>query len=141
MLRIRTLVIAVSFIVTSSVLQAQSNDFATGNMPMDANAMDTNGDKMISKQEFTTYMEKTFAAMAKGASSVSVSDAAQDFARGNMHFSAKAMDADHDGTISKDEFMAYTEKKFVRLQNADGEISVSDLAAYFARGNMHPKSK
>ena len=117
---------------------AQSNDFASGNMHFDANDIDTNGDHMITKDEFMAYGNKMWGMMSKGADTMSVSDAATDFARGNMRASAKAMDTDHDGMISKDEFMAYEGKRFDKYKNAGGMVSVADATKYFARGNMHP---
>jgi len=114
---------------------AQSNDFATGNMHFSAKDMDTNGDHMISKDEFMQYGEKMWGMMSKGKDTIPVRDAAADFARGNMRFSAKAMDADHDGSISKEEFMAYGEKKFDKMKNKDGMMTVEDATKNFARGN------
>ena len=125
-----------SALLLTTLLQAQSNDFATGNMRMDANAVDVNGDKMISKQEFMVYMEKTFSPMSKDGAPVSASDAAQQFARGNMRFSAKSMDTDHDGMISKAEFMTYMAKKFERMKNANGNVPVELAAEHFATGSM-----
>ncbi len=116
---------------------AQSNDFATGNMHFSAAEMDVNGDHMISKDEFMQYSGKMWSTMSKGAATISVQDAAQDFARGNMRFSAKMMDADHDGTISKDEFMAYGERKFDKMKDKSGMMTTADAAKYFSRGNMH----
>ena len=120
---------------------AQSNDFATGNMHFDAAAIDLNGDHMISKDEFMQFGEKMWSMMSKGAATITVHDAAQDFARGNMRFSAKVMDADHDGTISKEEFMAYGEKKFDLMKDKSGLMTTADATKYFARGNLHRDSK
>jgi EF hand domain-containing protein len=78
--------------------------------------------------------------MSKGSPTISVHDAAQDFARGNMRFSAKMMDADHDGTISKEEFMSYGEKKFDKMSK-NGMMTTADATKYFSRGNMHGDSK
>jgi hypothetical protein len=119
----------------ATVAGAQSNDIATGNMHFSANDMDANGDHMISKDEFMQYEGKMWATMSKGKDTVSVPDAASGFARGNMRFSAKAMDTDHDGSISKEEFMNYGEKKFDKMKNKDGMMSVEDAATNFARGN------
>ncbi len=116
---------------------AQSSDFAKGNMHFDAAAMDANGDHMISKDEFMQYGEKMWGMMSKGAATVAVRDAAQEFARGNMRFSAKMMDADHDGTISKEEFMAYGERKFDKMKDKGGMMTAADATKYFSRGNMH----
>jgi secreted Zn-dependent insulinase-like peptidase len=120
---------------------AQSNDIATGNMHFSAGEMDVNGDHMISKDEFMQYGEKMWTTMSKGAATITVSNAAQDFARGNMRFSAKMMDADHDGTISKEEFMAYGEKKFDKMKDKSGMITTADATRHFARGNMRSDSK
>ena len=114
---------------------AQSTDFATGNMHFSAKDMDANGDHMISKEEFMQYGEKMWGMMSKGKDTIPVRDAAADFARGNMRFSAKAMDSDHDGSISKQEFMAYGEKKFDKMKNKDGMMTVEDATKNFARGN------
>jgi secreted Zn-dependent insulinase-like peptidase len=134
-----TLVTAVTLAFTAGA-RAQSNDIATGNMHFNAAEMDVNGDHMISKDEFMQYGERMWSTMSKGAATVAVRDAAQDFARGNMRFSAKVMDADHDGTISKDEFIAYGEMKFEKMKDKSGMMTTADATRYFSRGNMHPGS-
>lgn len=64
--------------------------------------------------------------------------ATEDFAHGNMHFDAKAMDTDHDGMISKDEFMKQHEAMWGKMKkDKDGMISVSSTD--FGRGGMHAK--
>jgi secreted Zn-dependent insulinase-like peptidase len=118
-----------------AVAVAQTNDIATGNMHFSAKDMDTNGDQMISKDEFIQYEQKLWAMMSKGSSTISMSDAASDFARGNLRFNAKAMDADHDGNISKEEFLAYGEKKFDKMKNKDGMMTIEDATKNLARGN------
>jgi hypothetical protein len=118
---------------------AQTNDFATGNMHFDAKAMDTNGDHMISKDEYMKYGETMWGMMAKSANALSVNDAARDFAQGNLRFSAKAMDANHDGSITKEEFMTYAQHKFDKMKDAGGMMSVDDAATKLARGNTHAK--
>jgi hypothetical protein len=71
-----------------------------------------------------------------------VVEAAQDFARGNLRFDAKAMDANHDNMISKDEFMKYAEQKFDRMnKDPQGAISVVEAAQAFSRGNQRVASK
>jgi len=87
------------------------------------------------------YGDTMWQMMAKGAPSIPVAQAAQDFARGNLRFDAKAMDTDHDGTVSKDEFMKYAEQKFDKMKNSQGMISVADAATNFARGNQRVASK
>lgn len=128
-------------VALSAGAHAQSGDVASGNMHFDAKDMDTNGDHMITKDEFMAYGEKMWSMMSKGSNTISVHDAAADFARGNMRASAKAMDTDHDGNISKDEFMAYEGKHFDMHKDAKGMMSVSDATKYFARGNMHPETQ
>jgi hypothetical protein len=122
-------------------VHAQSNDFATGNMHFSAEEMDVNGDHVISKDEFMQYGEKMWSMMSKGAPTITIHDAAQDFSRGNMRFNAKMMDTDHDGTISKEEFMAYGGKKFDKMKDKNGMMTTADATKYFARGNVHPDSK
>ena len=119
---------------------AQSSDFATGNMHFNAAEIDVNGDHMISKDEFMQFGAKMWDMMSKGAPTISTRDAAQDFARGNMRFGAEKMDTDHDGTISKEEFMSYGEKKFDKMSK-NGMMSTADATKNFSRGNMHPEAK
>jgi hypothetical protein len=125
-------------LVVNGTSSAQSSDIATGNMHFDAKAMDNNSDHMITKDEFMAYGDKMWAALSKGADTIPVGDAATGFARGNMRASAKAMDIDHDGKISKAEFIAYEGKRFDKVKNANGMVSVADATKYFARGNMPP---
>lgn len=121
----------------STGTRAQSDDIATGHMNFSAKDMDINRDSMISRDEFMAYGEKMWGMMSKGASTISVDEAAQDFARGNLRFNAKAIDTDHDGTISKDEFMTYGGKRFDMLKGRDGKLSVADATWSFGRGNLH----
>jgi hypothetical protein len=73
--------------------------------------------------------------MAQGKDTIPVAVAAKDFATGGVAFSARAMDTDHDGTVSKQEFLAYAGKKFDTMKKTDGMVSVTDMAKAFARGN------
>jgi EF hand len=122
--------------------QAQTsnrNAFATGNpMHFDAKAMDTNGDGMITKEEMMAYAEKMWDMMANGHDTIRISRATKDFATGGLAFNAAAMDTDHDGTISKQEFLAYAEHKFDKMAHPNGMISVQEAARAFARGNTPP---
>jgi hypothetical protein len=128
--------LAVVALSTSAVAVAQKASFANGNMMFDAKAIDTDGDHMISRDEFMKFGETAWAAMSNGADSIPVQSAAQDFARGNMRFSAKGMDANHDGKITKEEFMAYGAAKFDKMKDAKGMISVPDATKDFSRGNQ-----
>jgi hypothetical protein len=62
----------------------------------------------------------------------------QDIARGNMpmHMDVKAMDTNHDGMISKDEFAAYGEKIWQVISRGSATVAVSTAAIDFATGNM-----
>ncbi|MEP7242690.1 MAG: EF-hand domain-containing protein [Gammaproteobacteria bacterium] len=116
---------------------------SVGNMHFDAAAADSNGDHMISKDEFMKYGETMWERMARSASvSMPVVDAAHNFSRGNVQFDAKAMDANGDGMISKEEFMKYGESKFDHMKkDSAGMLSVADAARDIGSGNMHPDSK
>jgi EF hand len=115
---------------------SQSNAFATGgNMHFDAKAMDTNGDGMVTKDEMMAYAEKMWDMMAQGKDTIRISVAAKDFATGGLAFNARAIDTDHDGTISKKEFLAYAGRKFDKMKHPDGMISVQEAAKAFARGS------
>jgi EF-hand domain pair/EF hand len=133
---------AAALVLLAGGAQAQtSNAFATGNpMHFDAKAMDTNGDNMITKEEMMAYAEKLWEAMANGQDTIRISVAAKDFATGGFAYNATAIDTDHDGTISKKEFLDYAEHKFDKMAHANGMISVQEAAKAFARGGP-PASK
>jgi hypothetical protein len=131
---IRLIIAGVSLLVGSSAY-AQSNEFATGNMHFDAKDMDTNGDHMITRDEMTTYAEKQWDQMAQGKDTIPISAAAKDFASGGVNFNARTIDTDHDGTISKAEFVAFAGKKFDSMKQTDKMVSVADMAHAIARGN------
>jgi Ca2+-binding EF-hand superfamily protein len=108
---------------------SSSTTFAQGGMHFSAKAMDTDNDGMISKDEFMKYHSDMWDQMTKDSNgSMSVSDASSSFARGGMHISATKMDADHDGTITKDEFMSYEATHWSLLpKDASGQISVANM--------------
>jgi hypothetical protein len=138
MQRVR-LVIAGMLLVVSSGAFAQSNEIATGNMHFDAKDMDTNGDHMITREEMVAYAEKQWDMMAQGKDTIPISAAATDFASGGVNFNARKIDADHDGTISKAEFVAFAGKKFDSMKKTDNMVSVADMARSISRGNtMQP---
>lgn len=122
----------------TSAAYAQSNEFATGNMHFDAKDMDTNGDHMITREEMAAYGEKMWEMMAHGAKTIPIAVADKDFASGGVNFKAHAIDTDHDGSISKEEFLAYTNRKFESMKKTDGMVSVADMARAIARGNTYP---
>ncbi len=128
-----------ALLLIASAAQAQTNSFATGNMHFDAKEMDTNGDQMISREEMMSYSEKMWESMAHGQDTLPVQVAAKDFATGGVAFNAHAIDTDHDGSISKAEFLAYMGRKFDKMKNSNGMVSVTDAAQAFARGNSHPR--
>ena len=122
----------------ASPIHAQSNEFATGNMHFDAKEMDTNGDHMITREEMIAYAEKTWEMMAHGKQTIPVGVADKDFASGGVNFKARAIDADHDGTISKEEYVAYATRKFESMKKTDNMVSVDDMAKAISRGNTYP---
>jgi hypothetical protein len=135
--------ICAAALLLSGAAYAQGNEFATGNMHFDAKDMDTNGDHMITREEMTQYAEKQWAMMAQGKDKIPIDVAGKDFASGGVNFKARAIDTDHDGTISKDEFVAYTGKKWDTMKKTDNMVSVTDMARAIARGNTEaakPKS-
>ena len=116
--------------------QAQNNDFATGNMHFDAKDMDSNGDHMVTRAEMQQYAEKLWEMMAHGKTTIPIEVSVKDFASAGVNFSARAIDTDHDGSISKEEFLAYTGKKYDGMKKTRGMVPVEDMAKAFARGNV-----
>jgi hypothetical protein len=145
MLKMRLMISAASLLLSGGAY-AQSNDFATGNMHFDAKEMDTNGDHMITRDEMIAYAEKSWDQMAQGKDTIPITVAAKDFATGGVNFHARAIDTDHDGSISKAEFVAFAGKKFDGMKKTDNMVSVDDMAHAIARGNTSaagakPKAK
>jgi len=130
----RLLIAGVSLLLAGGAY-GQSNEFATGNMHFDAKDMDTNGDHMITRDEMVAYAEKQWDQMAQGKDTIPISAAAKDFATGGVNFKARAIDTDHDGSISKAEFVAFAGKKFDGMKKTDNMVSVADMARSIARGN------
>jgi hypothetical protein len=131
-------VISAAALLVAGAAYAQGNEFATGNMHFDAKEMDTNGDHMITRDEMVKYAEKQWEMMAHGKDTIPITVAEKDFATGGVNFKARAIDTDHDGTISKDEFVGYTGKKFDTMKKTDNMVSVTDMAKAIARGNTNP---
>ena len=137
MLTNKSLMTAVLLVLAGGA-SAQSNEFATGNMHFAAIDMDTNGDHMITREEMVGYAEKQWEMMAHGKDTIPIGVAAKDFATGGVNYKARAIDTDHDGTISKEEFVAYAGKKFDSMKKTDNMVSVADMAKAISRGNTNP---
>jgi hypothetical protein len=138
--KVRTVLFLAALLSARVGLAADADDFGRGNMHFDVAEMDANHDGMVTKDEFMAYGATMWGRMTGGKDTISVADAGKAFANGNMAFSAKKMDADKDGTISKDEFMKYGEAMWNKqAKDANGMIAVADAAKDFSRGNMHPK--
>jgi len=131
-------VISAALLLLVGGASAQTNQFATGNMHFDAKDMDANGDHMITRDEMVKYAERQWEMMAQGKDTIPISVAAKDFATGGVNFKSRSIDTDHDGTISKDEFVAYAGKKFDAMKKTDHMISVTDMAKAISRGNTNP---
>jgi hypothetical protein len=132
--KVRSLIAGVLLVQAGAAL-AQSNEFATGNMHFDAKDMDMNGDHMITREEMVAYAEKQWDMMAHGKDTIPIAVAEKDFATGGVNFKARTIDTDHDGTISKTEFVAYAGKKFDSMKKTDNMVSVDDMARAISRGN------
>jgi hypothetical protein len=136
------LAICATLLSLAGSVEAQSNDFATGNMHFDAREMDTNGDHMISREEMVAYAEKTWEMMSHGKDTIPVGIADADFGSGGVNFTAHTIDTDHDGTISKQEFISYATRKFDGMKKANGLVSIEDMVKATVSGNTYSgKSK
>lgn len=129
---------AASLLLLAGGASAQSNEFATGNMHFDAKEMDTNGDHMVTREEMLAYAAKSWESMAQGKDTIPIAVAAKDFASGGVNFKARSIDTDHDGTISKEEFVAYAGRRFDHMKKTDHMVSVDDMARAIARGATNP---
>jgi hypothetical protein len=136
MCKLHLLILAVALPLAGAVC-AQTNDFATGNMHFAAKDMDTNADHMITREEMVAYAEKAWDTMAQGKDTIPIQVAAKDFATGGINFKARAIDTDHDGSISKAEFVAYAGRRFDTMKKTDNMVSVQDMARAIARGNTN----
>lgn len=134
----RLIWLALFAVVFGATAYGQNNDFATGNMHFDAKEMDTNGDHMITREEMMAYAEKIWRMMSHGKSTIPIEVSEQDFASGGINAHAREIDTDHDGSISKKEFLAYLERRYDGMKKTDGMVPVDEMATAFARGNMPP---
>jgi hypothetical protein len=131
--------------------------FATGGYasglrtPEMMHKIDTNGDGMISKDEWIAYQEKVFAMLDKNKTGVLnakifidpsggelVTFATGGYARGlrtpeMMH----KIDTDGDGTISRDEYMAYQLKIFEMMDTSTTHKGMLSPQEMFATGGAN----
>ena len=128
--------------------------FATGGYarglktPAIMHKMDTNGDGMISKDEWIAFQEKVFAMLDKAKSGMLdekefmgpggaelVSFATAGYARGlKTKEMFKKIDTDSDGTISKDEWLNLQKKVFEMMDTNPSHKGMLDHNEFFGRG-------
>jgi hypothetical protein len=136
--RLAKRVACAALVSVAGLVHAQGNDFATGNMHFDAREMDANGDHMITREEMIAYAQKTWEMMAHGKDTIPVGIADRDFASGGINYAAHTIDTDHDGTISKQEYVAYATRKFEGMKKTNGMVSVDDMVKATVSGNTYP---
>jgi Ca2+-binding EF-hand superfamily protein len=127
----RLLVLLAAGALTSVAFgQADSSaELARGGMHFNARDIDADHNGVISKDEFMKYHADVWDRMTKSSGgSMATNDVAANFARGGMHVNVGAIDADHDGVITREEFMKYEANHWDMLpKDAQGAISVSDF--------------
>jgi hypothetical protein len=119
-------------LISTAYAQNNVSDFIT-NMHFDAKDMDTNKDHMISRDEMQAYAEKMWASMSNGKSTIPIALSTENFATAGVNMDAVAMDTDNDGSISKQEFVAYTLKRYDAMPKTNGMVSVDVMAKAFVR--------
>jgi hypothetical protein len=97
--------------------------------------MDTNHDHMITPAEMQAYAEKMWDSMSKGKATIPIALSTEDFATAGVNLNAKDMDTDHDGSISKEEFLAYTMKKYDGMKKTNGMVPMDIVQAALSRSN------
>jgi hypothetical protein len=137
MLKLRLIGLAIfAMVLIPAYAQNAASDFIT-NMHFDAKDMDTNGDHMISREEMQKYAEKMWDEMSNGKATIPIAVSTKDFATAGVNFRAKEMDTDNDGSISKEEFLAYTLKRYDGMPKTHGMVPVDVMAKAFARANSN----
>jgi len=128
------LIALTAFVVVLIPAHAQTDVTAAITMThFDAKDMDTNGDRLISRDEMQAYAEKMWKEMSNGKATIPIALSTKDFATAGVNMSAKEMDTDNDGSISKQEFIAYTLKKYDAMPKTNGMVPVDELQKAFAR--------
>ena len=108
---------------------------AITNMHFNAKDMDTSHDHMITPAEMQAYAEKMWQSMSKGKATIPIALSAEYFATAGVNLNAKDMDTDHDGSISKEEFLAYTMKKYDGMKKTNGMVPMDIVQAALSRSN------
>src|SRR5580700_8917364 len=127
MIKLRLVALTASALICSASY-AQHDDFATGNMHFNAKDMDTNGDHMVTREEMQKYAQKMWDAMSHGKDTIPTGVATKDFASAGLNFRAREIDTDNDGSISKEEFLVYTLKRYDGMKKTGGMVPVDDMA-------------
>jgi Ca2+-binding EF-hand superfamily protein len=133
-------------IVSVTAASGQKTSGASSGPKLSMAALDTDRDGTVSKQEFTAYMEAQFdkadadhdgtldrnemeqLGTSLGITTPSAQKASSGTSSGPK-LSMTAMDTDHDGTVSKQEFTAYMEAQFDKADaDHDGTLDKKELA-------------
>ena len=132
--------------ITSIATGGYANQLRTPEMMQ---KIDANGDHMVSRGEWDTYQERLFTMMDADKSGAleqaeikgSASKDLVSFATGGFASALRSpdmwtrLDADHDGTVSREEFLGYQGKVFGMMDTA--KTGMLDKTAFFGRGSAN----